>query len=91
MKLSYKSKSIMQDALAEYSHNQAWSGWMNYMFSKGIMNEDGSWTMPKEYVDRWKRQTNTLYHNLSEQEKKSDLKQADKMLELIDIILFMEY
>ena len=91
MKLSYKSKSIMQDALAEYSHDHAWSGWMQYMFSKGNMNEDGSWTMPTEFVERWKRQMNTLYNNLSEQEKKSDIEQADKMLELIEIILFMEY
>jgi hypothetical protein len=69
--------------LARYSHDQAWSGWMKYMFSKGTFNPDGSWTMPMEYVERWMRQSETLYDNLSEREKESDLAEADKMIEII--------
>lgn len=38
-------------------------------FTKCIINEDGSYTIPKEFVDRWTRQMNTKYIDLSEQEK----------------------
>ena len=34
-------------------------------------NKDGSYTIPKEYVDKWTRQINTSYDELSEQEKDS--------------------
>ena len=72
----------MREKLAELAHNQ-WSGWMIYLFSKGEFNEDGTWTMPKWAVDRWKRQMNQPYSELSESEKDSDRIEADKYLEVI--------
>jgi len=65
----------MLEKLAEQSHI-SWSGWMKYLFEKSINNDDGTITIPKLSVDRWKRQMNTLYHELSEQEKESDRVEA---------------
>lgn len=71
----------MREILADLCHRQ-WSGWMEYLFSKGSFNPDGSWTMPKEFVDRWSRQMNTSYKNLFEEEQDSDRKEADKFIDV---------
>lgn len=73
---------IMREKLAKFAHKQ-WSGWMKYLFSKGTFNSDGSWTMPKWCVDRWTRQMNIKYEDLTEKEKASDRTEADDMLEII--------
>ena len=72
----------MRERLAALCHRQ-WSGWMNYLFSKGTFNLDGTWTMPKWAVDRWRRQKNTPYMNLSEEEKDNDRAEADRLIALI--------
>ncbi len=72
----------MREKLAKLCHSQ-WSGWMQYLFSKGTFNDDGTWTMPKWAVDRWTRQMYTEYADLSEIEKDSDRAEADKFLELV--------
>lgn len=77
----------LREALAAYSHDSAWSGWMKYQFSKGTLNEDGTWTMPAWAVERWTRQMNTLYVFLNEEEKASDRKEADEMLKSIRFAL----
>lgn len=41
-----------REALAAYSHDSAWAGWVRYMFSKGTFNADGTWTMPGWAVER---------------------------------------
>lgn len=58
---------------------------MRYQFSKGAMNDDGTWTMPAWAVERWQRQMNTFYVDLSETEMASDRAEADKMMELMGI------
>lgn len=73
----------IREALADLAHKQ-WSGWMDYLFSVSKYNGDGSVTIPKYYVDRWKRQVNTDYRDLSEEEKESDRKEADRALAVID-------
>lgn len=73
--------SELREQLARLCHRQ-WSNWMVYLFSKGTFNEDGSWTMPAEYVNRWKGQMATPYMSLSEPEKDSDRKEADKFREV---------
>ncbi len=70
---------MIREILADLCHQQ-WSGWMKYLFSKGIFNEDGTWTMPAWAVDRWQKQMNTPYANLSESEQESDRTEADKFL-----------
>lgn len=73
-----------REALAEYAH-EAWSGWMEYMFSKGEYGwADGEWVMPKWAVERWQRQMSTPYAELPEEEKESDRAEADKMLAIVE-------
>lgn len=74
---------MLKEKLADLCHNQ-WSGWMKYLFSKSTFNEDGSVTIPKELVSRWQRQLYTDYINLSDSEKESDLKEADKFIKLLN-------
>lgn len=76
---------MLREALAKLAHEQ-WSGWMKYLFSKGRFNEDGSWTMPKEFVLRWDRQMKMPYSMLSDKEQESDRTEADKFLHLIHTI-----
>lgn len=71
------------ELLADYAH-EAWSGWMKYMFTKSILNADGSVTIPPYLVERWTRQANTTYELLPENEKESDRDEARKMLEIWD-------
>lgn len=76
----------IRELLAAYSHDAAWSGWMRYMIGKGTLNDDGTWTMPAWAVERWMRQMNTPYAELSEQEKNSDREEADNMLAIIGLM-----
>ncbi len=76
--------TTLRELLSQYSHDAAWSRWINYQFSKGTFNDDGSWTMPAWAVERWKRQANTLYIDLSEIEKESGRTEADKMINIIE-------
>lgn len=75
-----------REELANYAHD-AWAGWMQYLFSKAELNHDGSWTMPKWAVERWQKQMDTAYIELSEEEKESDRVEADKILEVCGIKL----
>jgi len=68
--------------LADLQH-EIWSHWMKYLFEVSIQNQDGSVTIPADKVNRWKRQMNTKYENLSNNEKNSDVEQARKVLKLI--------
>jgi hypothetical protein len=73
----------LREILAELAHKQ-WSGWMTHMFKKGVFNDDGTWTMPAWAVARWRRQEETEYKDLTEDEKDSDRKEADRVLEIIE-------
>lgn len=75
---------LLREAIAAYAH-AAWSGWMDYIFSKCLLQPDGSLIIPSEYVQRWSRQKNTLYKDLPEQEKESDRAEADKVLVLLTL------
>lgn len=86
--------ALAREALAEYAH-EAWSGWMKYMFSKGILLNEQWMTpqpgeknikllLPEWAVERWTRQANTPYADLPESEKESDRLEADRMIEIID-------
>ena len=61
---------ISVEKLAEEEH-EIWASWMEYLFSEGTYNEDGTWTMPAWAVKRWTRQMGTTYRGLSESEKQS--------------------
>lgn len=72
----------MLETLADQEHDR-WSKWMNYLFSIGIFNEDGTWTMPEWAVARWQLQAQTDYYGLTEREKESDRKEARETLAVI--------
>lgn len=55
---------------------------MKYMFSKCEEAKDGL-LIPGEMVTRWKRQAETKYGGLPENEKASDRKEATVMLAII--------
>lgn len=76
------SDTELREALAALAHEQ-WSGWMGYMFGKGIVTSSGSLRLPPELVQRWDRQMRTPYAELPEEEKESDRKEADRVLALI--------
>ncbi|MHA1280593.1 MAG: hypothetical protein ACTSQ8_25840 [Candidatus Helarchaeota archaeon] len=79
----------MRETLAAHAHDM-WSGWMKYVFKKSmpyypgnIQAEEGALIIPKWAVKRWTRQMNTIYEDLSEEEKESDRKEADRILKII--------
>lgn len=72
----------MIELLADFEHDR-WSRWQKYLFSKCIVNSDGTLTIPKELVNRWTRQMNTNYKNLPEEEKNSDRREARRIIECI--------
>jgi hypothetical protein len=74
----------MLERIASVQHD-IWSHWMAYLFEVSTLNKDGSVTIPADKVERWKRQMNTNYSELSNDEKKSDLEQAKKVMTIIDI------
>ncbi len=77
------------EALADYAH-EAWSGWMRYLFSKcerrgGYTGADADTTVIPEWsMDRWRRQLETPYADLPEEEKESDRAEAQRMLEALE-------
>jgi hypothetical protein len=68
------------EKVAEVQH-AIWAHWMTYLFSVSIDNGDGSFTIPAEKVERWKRQMSTPYYDLPEEEKVSDREQSRKVVE----------
>jgi len=81
MKESNKREEKRQ-LLANYAH-ESWSGWMKYLFSKSLKNDEGQVLIPKELVERWERQISTPYGDLTRAEQKSDLQEADKIINII--------
>ena len=73
---------MLTEKLAEYAH-EAWSGWMRYLFSVSTVNSDGSVTIPASMARRWTRQMNTPYQMLSSSKQRSDIVEAEKMLEIM--------
>ena len=72
----------VREQLAAYAHT-AWSGWMEYLFKQGTTNPDGSFTIRPGSVERWARQMRTTYWSLPEEERKSDLAEADQILAIV--------
>jgi len=90
----------VRELLAEYAHD-AWSGWMRYVFKQcgrhagpSVSSDTGEEhytpgvpaVIPAWAKDRWMRQMETPYVDLSEEEKESDRAEADKILEIVDYL-----
>lgn len=73
----------LREALAALCHEQ-WSGWMRYLFGKTEPHGIGTTRLiPAWATERWRRQMETPYADLSPEEKESDRKEADKFLALL--------
>lgn len=79
LKAKFLSK---REALADIQHD-IWAHWMQWVFKICPENEDGAVTIPAELVNRWRRQIETTYTDLTEKEKDSDREQADKVLSVL--------
>lgn len=56
---------------------------MAWLFQVSRRNSDGSVTIPADSVDRWERQVQTPYSELSEREKQSDREEVARILPII--------
>ncbi len=62
----------IKERLAELEHQQ-WAYWTQYMLDN----------LTPENIERWRREIDTPYSDLSDIEKESDRRWADKVLEII--------
>ena len=74
-----------REKIAEVQHS-IWSHWTKYQFSRCTKNSDGSLTIPSELVGRWRRQSELIYAELTEEEKESDRHQADKVIKIVALL-----
>ncbi|MDE2102495.1 MAG: hypothetical protein KGL39_34935 [Patescibacteria group bacterium] len=81
--MSARSEAELMEAAAALEHER-WSAWMRHLFDQGVRNADGTFTLPAWAVDRWTRQAETPYANLSEPEKESDRREVRKQLEVVE-------
>lgn len=75
-------KEEIIEKLAEYAH-KTWSGWIEYMFNKCSIGKDFTLIIPIWAVERWKKQAQTIYDDLSKSEKESDRHEAREILNII--------
>lgn len=76
-------KENLIEILADIEHER-WSKWMRYMFKCGRFEDDtGAWTMPADKVERWQRQMNTPYAELSDREQESDRQEVKTSLKAL--------
>lgn len=73
------------ERMAEVSHD-IWADWMRYLFEVSRLRADGSCLIPADKVSRWKRQMDTQYTDLSEQEQDTDREVARKILDWLVFI-----
>ena len=79
----------LREQLADIQH-AIWAHWMGYMFGCGEFRKDGAWVMPAEKLERWWRQKETPYGELSDKERESDRHQAGKVLAVVQPALAAE-
>jgi ribosome modulation factor len=74
-----RARGGMRELIAAVQH-EIWAHWMKYLFSKCPLNDQGQRVIPAELVERWQRQIDTPYAELSGMERDSDRRQADKVI-----------
>lgn len=76
------TKLALYEKLAAIEHER-WADWQKWVYKVCIVMDNGL-LIPQEMVDRWQRQIETVYEDLSEKEKDSDRKQVDRYWPLIE-------
>lgn len=77
------TKEELIEQLADKQH-ASWACWMQYLFSSCDPNPDGSLTIPCGLVDRWQKQIDTSYSDLSERKKRADRDEVAHILSIIE-------
>lgn len=75
--------SELREQLAAIEH-QRWADWQRYMHDQCEPGPDGTLIIPKDKVERWVRQVETVYADLPEEEKDSDRQQVDRVWHIIE-------
>lgn len=70
------------EAGAKLEHAR-WARWQNHVHNQCSVNQFGDWILPPEVRERWQRQINAPYSELSEAEKESDRREVREYLPLI--------
>ena len=65
------SNEKLLNKFAEAQH-KIWANWMEHLFEQGWDQADGTFKIKSEKVRRWKRQIETPYEKLSDEEQRSD-------------------
>lgn len=76
------------EALAALAHEQ-WSGWMRHLFSRCDSRPTLAGMtarIPAGWAERWMRQMNTPYAELTEAEKESDRNEARRVLDVLQLL-----
>jgi hypothetical protein len=89
------SQDELKEKLAEIEHER-WSDWQRYLHSKCVPEErtestgtflTGNVLIPKALFERWERQINTKYKDLSAEEKESDRREVERYWKFIAELL----
>ena len=87
-------KSELFEKLADIEH-QRWADWQNFLHSKckiktkaalagmSVIKINNGLIIPQDCVERWERQINTPYSELTKKEKDSDREQVMRYWKLI--------
>ncbi|MBX9822590.1 hypothetical protein [Afipia birgiae] len=78
-----RQSKLLVEELAAIEHER-WAHWQKYVHGKGHRQPDGSLILPADLVSHWERQMATRYHDLSENEKRSDREQVMKYFPVIE-------
>lgn len=82
-RISENLKEELFEKLAAIEH-QRWADWQEYLFSVCFKTTSGEFVIPIFFVERWKRQIETKYIDLSEGEKEGDRNQVKRYWDLIN-------
>lgn len=83
MTQSATMRSELTEQLADKAH-ASWARWMAHLFRVCDKRPDGSVVIPPALVERWQRQVNTPYAQLSEYEKRSDRDEVTHLLPILE-------
>lgn len=73
------SRDQAVEVLADCEH-ASWAHWQLYLFECCKTLDNGDKVIPVDLVERWARQINTPYANLSDSEKESDREEVRRAL-----------
>lgn len=76
------SETNLNEIFARLEHKR-WLDWQMHLHSICVKNEDGSLTIPKEYVETFERQINTPFDDLPKDEKVASRIEASITLDLV--------